>query len=54
MIKYYGGKKWLSKQIENYLPKNYEFDKFIDLFVGGGSISDKILKIYPDKKNNYK
>lgn len=35
MIKYYGGKIWLGKQIENYLPKE-NLRGFCDVFVGGG------------------
>lgn len=34
MIKYYGGKIWLGKQIENYLPKE-NLRGFCDVFVGG-------------------
>lgn len=43
MIKYYGGKKWLSKTIKSYLP-DCNKDVFVDLFVGGGSISDVLCK----------
>lgn len=39
MIKYYGGKKCLGKIIENYLPLT-QCETFVDLFVGGGSITD--------------
>lgn len=46
MIKYYGGKIWLSKTIENYLPKNGNINCFVDLFVGGGSISDTLCNVY--------
>ena len=45
MIKYYGGKIWLGKQIENYLPKE-DLKGFCDVFVGGGSISDILSKHY--------
>lgn len=45
MIKYYGGKKWLSKIIKKYIP-NKKVDYFVDLFVGGGSISDCLCGDY--------
>lgn len=46
MIKYYGGKKWLGKIIKNFLPK-CECETFVDLFVGGGSISDALSDTFP-------
>lgn len=45
MIKYYGGKIWLGKQIEKYLP-NDKMNGFVDLFVGGGSITDVMSNHY--------
>lgn len=56
VIKYYGGKKWLSKFIKKYLP-NCKKEFFVDLFVGGGSISDCLCQeftttIINDKDNN--
>lgn len=43
MIKYYGGKQWLAKNIEMYLPQK-EIKQFVDLFCGGGSIADFAVK----------
>ena len=46
MIKYYGGKKWLSKKIKYYLPKDSSINVAIDLFVGGGSIAEVLVDNY--------
>ncbi len=35
MIKYYGGKTWLSKYLEKNLPKDKNITEFIDVFCGG-------------------
>ena len=46
MIKYYGGKTWLPKYLEKNLPKDNNIETFIDLFVGGGSVSDFLSTKY--------
>lgn len=53
MIKYYGGKKWLAKIIENFLPC-CDCETFVDLFVGGGSISDVLSLRFPNTVINDK
>lgn len=46
MIKYYGGKTWLPKYLEQILPKDKNIRGFVDLFVGGGSVSDYLSTKY--------
>lgn len=43
MIKYYGGKSWIGKWLRQYLPENPP-STFIDIFVGGGNVIDKVYK----------
>lgn len=43
MIKYYGGKSWIGKLLQNYLPQETP-STFIDVFVGGGNVVDKVYK----------
>lgn len=56
MIKYYGGKKKISKIIKMNLP-SIECKTFVDLFVGGGSVTDCLCDDFPvviinDKDDN--
>lgn len=46
MLAYYGGKSRLVKYIEPLLPATNEVNGFVDLFVGGGSVSDVLSKHY--------
>ena len=46
MIGYYGGKSKLIKYIEPLIPQSNEVNGFVDLFVGGGSVSDMLVKHY--------
>lgn len=46
MIKYYGGKGWIGKLLNDYLPNDLP-TTFIDVFVGGGNVVDKVYKHFP-------
>ena len=46
MIPYYGGKTWLKKHIKSITENVVDVNGFIDVFVGGGSITDSLVDVY--------
>nr|MBP3724197.1 Dam family site-specific DNA-(adenine-N6)-methyltransferase [Campylobacter sp.] len=38
LLKWPGGKNWFIQHLQNILPKNFNYKRYVDPFVGGGSV----------------
>ncbi|WP_288460833.1 Dam family site-specific DNA-(adenine-N6)-methyltransferase [uncultured Chryseobacterium sp.] len=67
LIKWAGGKRWLIKNYNHLIPKNADFNKYVEPFIGGGSmffylepkkaiindINRELIITYDEIKNNW-